>query len=181
MNRIVQRQGAAPPWVEIQGELETAVHTFREVLKQSWTRRALRTLTHTHPAELLPKLTLADVAGMRDREWEEKERAYHETALEEVNALVRKYNGLAPYAVRRAYYMRDVELERVYQEAGEDILRGLEERAQLALGGRPKRRPGFGSGDEDEVGGTGGAGGPGGGPLRLRDMFRDMMNAIRGR
>ncbi|TBU46402.1 hypothetical protein BD309DRAFT_888646 [Dichomitus squalens] len=179
MNRIVQRQGAAPPWVEVQGELETAVRTFREVIKQSWTRRALRTLTHTHPAELLPKLTLADVAAMRDEGWEEKERGYHETALEEVNALVRKYNGLAPYAVRRAYYMRSAELERVYQEAGEDILRGLEERARQALNGRTNRRPGFG-GDEEEVGG-GGAGGPGGGPVRLRDMFRDVMNAIRGR
>ncbi len=33
MNRIVQRQAAAPPWVEVQGELETAVATFRSMLK----------------------------------------------------------------------------------------------------------------------------------------------------
>ncbi|PIL37493.1 hypothetical protein GSI_01187 [Ganoderma sinense ZZ0214-1] len=178
MNRIVQRQGAAPPWVEIQGELETAVSTFREVLKQSWTRRALRTLTHMHPAELLPHLTLADVAALRDAEWEEKERGYHETALEEVNSLVRKYNGLAPYAVRRAYYMRGTELERVYQEAGEDILRGLEERAQRASGGAPRRRSSF---EEDEGGDGVGGNGPSGGPLRLRDMFREMVNAIRRR
>jgi len=29
MNRIVQRQGAAPAWVDIQGELEAAITTFR--------------------------------------------------------------------------------------------------------------------------------------------------------
>ena len=179
MNRIVQRQGAAPPWVEIQSQLEITVSSFREVLRQSWTRRALRTLTHTHPAELLPRLTLTDVAALRDTEWEEKERAYHERALEEVNALVRKYNGLAPYAVRRAYYTREAELERAYAEAVEDILRGLEERAKRASGGVPTRRSSF---EEDEGGGGGGGtDGPSGGPLRLRDMFREMVNAIRGR
>ncbi|OBZ70344.1 hypothetical protein A0H81_09765 [Grifola frondosa] len=54
MNRIVQQQGAAPPWVEIQGELETAITSFREIVKQSWTRRAIRMLTASQPAALLP-------------------------------------------------------------------------------------------------------------------------------
>ncbi|KAI0722292.1 hypothetical protein C8T65DRAFT_628868 [Cerioporus squamosus] len=177
MNRIVQRQGAAPPWVEIQGELESAVNTFREVLKQSWTRRAIRTLTAMHPAHLLPKLSLADITSMRDPDWEKKERGYHETALEEVNSLVRKYNGLAPYAVRRAYYMRDAELDRMYKEAGEDILRGLEERAREGYGA-PRRT--VGSWDE-ETGGVGGQGGASWGAFGLRDMFREMVAAIRRR
>ncbi|OJT09509.1 hypothetical protein TRAPUB_14008 [Trametes pubescens] len=180
MNRIVQRQGAAPPWVEIQGELETAVAAFREVVKQSWTRRALRSITAAHPAALLPRLTLADVTALRDPEWEARERGYHDTALEELNSLVRKYNGLAPYAVRRPYYMRSVELERVYAEAGEDILRGLEERAK----GVKPRRPAY-TLSEDEQGG--GAAVAGGGSavdwrgLQLRDMFRDLVGAFRGR
>jgi len=42
MNRIVQRNGATPPWVEIQIELETAVDSFREALRQSWMRRTIR-------------------------------------------------------------------------------------------------------------------------------------------
>ncbi|KAI0758078.1 hypothetical protein C8Q74DRAFT_296365 [Fomes fomentarius] len=175
MNRIVQRQGAAPPWVEIQGELESAVSTFREILKQSWTRRAIRTLTAMHPASLLPKLTVDDVTVMRDPQWEEKERSYHETALEEVNALVRKYNGLAPYAVRRAYYMRSAELERVYKEAGPDILFGLEERARQVSSPIPRRVVSV----EDEGGGRGG--GRTEGIFGLRMMFREMMAAIKGR
>ncbi|KAI0682623.1 hypothetical protein C8Q76DRAFT_322146 [Earliella scabrosa] len=179
MNRIVQRQGAAPPWVEIQGELENAVNTFREVLKQSWTRRAIRTLTAMHPAALLPKLTLADVTTMRDTEWEDKERSYHETALEEVNALVRKYNGLAPYAVRRAYYMRRAELERVYKEAGEDILQGLEERARQGFSVGPRRAAS--TADDDEGGGGGGGEGVSRGVFGLRAMFSEMVAAIRGR
>src|ERR1700761_5152419 len=104
INRIVQRQRAAPPWVEVQGELESAVTAFRATLRQSWVRRAVRMLTLTR-SQLTPPST-ADVRALRDGEWETRERAYHDSALAEVNSLVRKYNGLAPYAVRRAYYVR---------------------------------------------------------------------------
>jgi hypothetical protein len=126
MNRIVQRQGAAPPWVEIQGELEAAIATFRSVLKQSWVRHAVRMLTLSRRP--LRGLSPADIQALRDGEWETREKAYHESALAEVNALVRKYNALAPYAVRRAYYIRDVELSRTYEEGVEDIMRGLDRR-----------------------------------------------------
>ena len=99
------------------------MNSFRDVLRQSWTRRAIRMLTLSHPAVLLPRLTMSDVLAYRDEEWENRERAYHDTALEELNSLVRKYNGLAPYAVRRPYYMLNVELEKAYNDCAEDILR----------------------------------------------------------
>ncbi|KAJ8462937.1 hypothetical protein ONZ51_g10586 [Trametes cubensis] len=178
MNRIVQRQGAAPPWIEVQGELESAVASFREVVKQSWTRRALRMITSAHPVALLPRLTLDDVTAMRDPEWEERERGYHDTALNELNSLVRKYNGMAPYAVRRPYYMLNVELERVYKEAAEDILKGLQERAQ---GVRPRRPAGYTLNDDGEGGGSGTSTSVDWGGFRLRDMVRDLVSAIRGR
>ncbi|KAI0371625.1 hypothetical protein BV20DRAFT_941826 [Pilatotrama ljubarskyi] len=177
MNRIVQRQGAAPPWVEVQGELETAVTSFREVVKQSWTRRAIRMITASNPVELLPRFTLDEVIAMRDPEWEARERSYHDTALEELNSLVRKYNGLAPYAVRRPYYMRNAELERVYREAAEDILAGLQERAK---GIRP-RRPAYAMTDDEDGGGPAGGSAMDWGGFKFRDMFRDLVAAFRGR
>ena len=163
MNRIVQRQGAAPPWVEVQGQLEVAVVTFRSVLKQSWVRRAVRMLTLSR--RLPGELSLADLRALRDKEWEARERAYHESALEEVNALVRKYNGLAPYAVRRAYYVRDVELDRAYEESAEDIIQELEGR----LGGSGAGSPDGTAvrGEEDVMGAQ-----SQGNVLRLRDLFR---------
>jgi DnaJ family protein C protein 28 len=135
MNRIVQRQGAAPPWVDVQGELEVAVATFRSVLKLSWVRRAVRMLTLSRRP--LRELSLTDARALRDGEWEARERAYHESALAEVNALVRKYNALAPYAVRRAYYVRSVELDRAYEESAEDIVQGLEGRLRGSGAGNP--------------------------------------------
>ncbi|KAH9981831.1 hypothetical protein BJV74DRAFT_879129 [Russula compacta] len=166
MNRIVQRQGAAPPWVEIQGELDAALATFRAVLKQSWVRRAVRMLTLS-PRPLY-ELSLADVRALRDGEWEARERAYHESALVEVNALVRKYNALAPYAVRRPYYVLDVELGRAYEESGEDILG--------ELGGRLRNSGAWNPGgriNDDVDGGLATVGGQSSGRsiLWLRDLF----------
>jgi DnaJ family protein C protein 28 len=122
----VQRQGAAPPWVEVQCELDTAVVAFRVTLRRSWVRRAVRVLTQLPLCG--PSLSLADVRALRDAEWETRERAYHDSALAEVNSLVRKYNALAPYAVRRVYYVREVELIKIYHESGEEILLEIEGR-----------------------------------------------------
>ncbi|KAH9062251.1 hypothetical protein EDB87DRAFT_330067 [Lactarius vividus] len=126
MNRIVRRQGAAPPWVEVQGELEAAVAAFRTALRRSWVRRAVRVLMLTHSRLSSP--SSADVRALRDGEWETRERAYHDSALAEVNSLVRKYNALAPYAVRKAYYVREVELANMYDQSAEEILGEIERR-----------------------------------------------------
>ncbi|KAH9071616.1 hypothetical protein EDB83DRAFT_2575046, partial [Lactarius deliciosus] len=122
LNRIVQRQGAAPPWVEVQGELEAAIKAFRTALRRSWVRRAVCVLALTHSRLSLP--SLADVQALRDEEWETRERAYHDSALAEVNSLVR--NALTPYAVRRAYYVREVELAKNYDQSAEEIEREIE-------------------------------------------------------
>jgi DnaJ homolog subfamily C member 28 len=124
MNQIVQRQGAASPWVEIQAELEAAVTSFRAVLLQIWVRGAVRMLTlswqplHEHEHEPL----LVDVRALRDREWETHERAYHDSVLKvaDIKALVRMYNALAPYTMRRAY-----------EESGEVIMQELRARRPL--------------------------------------------------
>ena len=95
-------------------------------------------LTLSRPVSLLPAMTLEDVAALRDAEWEARERAYHETAIGELNALVRKYNGLAPYTVRRGYYALDVELDRGYRESAEDIFTGIQERLKAGAAGVAK-------------------------------------------
>ncbi|KAF9238797.1 hypothetical protein BU15DRAFT_47243 [Melanogaster broomeanus] len=173
MNRIVQRNGAAPPWVEVQIELEAAVNSFREAVRQSWTRRAIRTLTVSQPAALLPSLSLSMITSLRDREWEERERSYHDAAIAELNSLVRKYNAVAPYAVRRPYYARDSELAEVYRDCGEEILRGIAKRSQ-ELPGHPVPR--FNTklfrGDEGVGGGI---------PLRLRDLIIQWLQRLRRR
>lgn len=99
-------------------ELESSIHTFRQILRQSWIRRAIRLLRSTTP---LDSITLSQIKGLRDNQWFRRERIYHEMALAEVNAMVRKYNTLAPYAVRKPYYMLEVEIERLFEECTEEI------------------------------------------------------------
>ncbi|THV03359.1 hypothetical protein K435DRAFT_962521 [Dendrothele bispora CBS 962.96] len=181
MNRIVQRNGAAPPWVELQGELDNTLQTFRSVLRQSYVRRAIRVLTTLHPPNVLSRLTIADIQARRDKEWEKKEETYHDTAVEEVNALVRKYNGLAPYAVRRAYYMRKVEVERVYEECAEEVLEGIKERLR-ASGGSSVGVTSGGS-DVQRIGGFGAANGREEDPgfVGLADWIWGMIGRAMGR
>ncbi len=142
MNRIVQRNGAAPPWVEVQVgenprravcrpdadntiELKSSIRTFRQILRQSWIRRAVRLLRSSTPVELRDTITLSRIEGLQDEEWFCRERSHHQAALEEVNSLVRKYNTLAPYAVRRPYYMLEMEVGRLFEECTEEIFSEL--------------------------------------------------------
>ncbi|RXW23108.1 hypothetical protein EST38_g2735 [Candolleomyces aberdarensis] len=158
MNRIVQRNGAAPPWVELQTELEDAVNAFRGVLEDSWVRTASRSISSSLYPPSTGKLSLPSldwVEKYRDRAWEEKELGYHTAAVEELNSVVRKYNGMAPYPVRRPPYSVNVERERVYKECAEKILEALRQRGKEGrLGGSETASGGGGGG-----GGSGGSGG----------------------
>jgi DnaJ family protein C protein 28 len=104
-----------------------------------------------HPTELLNRFTLEDIKRHRDSEWIAKEKNYHETAVGKLNALVRNYNGLAPYAVRRAYYTREAEVERLYDECAPAILRALAER--MSEGAALSNREGSGGAVSGPVGG----------------------------
>ncbi|KAJ6510430.1 hypothetical protein C8R45DRAFT_858298 [Mycena sanguinolenta] len=126
MNRIVKRNGAAPPWVQLQSELDSSLDTFRALLLAGWTRHAVRAITlhgvHTvNPGAL---------KAFRDPAWAMREASYHAAALAEVNERVRQYNALAPYAVRRSLYVLEAELAGAYEHAGDDIVREVAERAR---------------------------------------------------
>ncbi|KIP06161.1 hypothetical protein PHLGIDRAFT_30604 [Phlebiopsis gigantea 11061_1 CR5-6] len=174
LNRIVQRQGAAPPWVEVQQELESTVNSFRDVLRQSWTRRAIRMLTLSQPPGLLTNLTLDKFIAFRDVEWEARERGYHNTAIEEVNSLVRKYNGMSPYAVRRGHYALNVELERAYRESAEDILEGITRRVKAG----PTGTSSLASTWDDERESTPRSGDTNWAPIRIRDVIREWVGKL---
>jgi len=128
-------------------EMESAITSFRKILRQSWSRRVLLVLTTATPSPPPDRLTVDYIMNMRDPEWEERERSYHETALGEVNSLVRKYNAMAPYIARRSLYMRRVELERLYKESAEEIHEALV--AKLSGKGN-EMALGSGRNDEDD-------------------------------
>ena len=108
-------------------ELDFNVQTFRDVLQAAWVRRASRTLgnSYSYDPSYLATATAESLSRMRDPEWEKKEFSYHTYAIAELNSQVRRYNGIAPYSVRRGLYTVEGELARVYANCGQHILDAL--------------------------------------------------------
>ena len=105
-------------------ELETALTSFRALLGESWTRYAIRMLTLDPTTSTNNHHSLSSYQSS----WASQNLSYHNTFLDELNGLVRRYNGVAPAAVRRPFLVREVELSRVYEGCKEDIQKGVEER-----------------------------------------------------
>lgn len=148
MNRLIQRQGASPPWVELNSQVESETSDWRARLVDNWLRRASRMiLSSAHMRRGLEPLQTEGIASFatlqasslsggqqkmvtlalqyRDAEWEARERDYHEASLKEVNSIIRKYNVVAPASVRKGLLVRERELERVYEEARVRLVRRL--------------------------------------------------------
>ncbi|PWN33816.1 uncharacterized protein FA14DRAFT_125284 [Meira miltonrushii] len=149
MNRLIQRQGAAPPWVELNVQLENEQSDFRKRLADSWLRRATRIILATsymreglEPIRIQSNETFDDlmqremfnsgqkkllnlVNGYTDSEWEQKEQAYHDVGIRDVNNLIRRYNVVAPVSARRGLLIREWELDRLRKESRVELARRL--------------------------------------------------------
>jgi DnaJ homolog subfamily C member 28 len=140
-------------------------------------------MTTSTPPSLLPsKLRalssspdLSAATSLRDPAWEQQEKSYHEAALKEINDLVRRYNGIAPYSVRRSYHDMAQELKRCYDRCGEAVVRELEERVKAFS----KEAKGRGMTDESEEGLR--EGGPQVPVIRVRDVIRGWMQSLAAR
>ncbi|KAF8305457.1 hypothetical protein DL93DRAFT_2063560 [Clavulina sp. PMI_390] len=158
MNRIVQRQGAAPPWVELQHELTSSLSNYRHSLRASWIRRVIRMLTADRPASMLGEISVEHLARLRDQEWEEREASYHEKQTSDINATIRKYNNAAPYAVRKPYVQLRTELESCFEDSAALIHAELSVRRQnLTAGGASLLERSISPGHSSSVGAAGGS------------------------
>jgi DnaJ homolog subfamily C member 28 len=130
--------------------MEAAISAFRRMLRHSWTPRAIRILFTNHTPSALTCLSARDVTRLRDAEWEAREKAYHDKALDAVNNVVRRYNAMAPYAVRKSYFVRGVELEKLYEDCREDIIAGIQNRL-VEPPGQPQDEPPFAEKETDPL------------------------------
>lgn len=92
MNRIIKRQGAKPAWIELLGELDTNHLALRASLLSSHVKNLVRNLVTSpfHDKDSLSRLRLTDVQNMRDRQWEQREFAYHTEAIKDLNNTLRR-------------------------------------------------------------------------------------------
>jgi hypothetical protein len=137
MNRIIKKQEAAPPFVELQREMRTELDGFRARLRATWIRRATRILS-------LQPLTSSVIEGsgqFRDEDWATRERAYHESAVAGVNSMIRKYNMVAPQSVRMSITSVDAELSLCYKDCENLIKEELKRRSEAGLSGSVPSMP----------------------------------------
>jgi hypothetical protein len=77
-----------------------------------------------------------------DKQWEIRENRFHLTALEEVNSLIRDYNNVAPYSVRKAYIDLSTELERTYRDSQHHIREEIASRRAAVVDLEARKRRG---------------------------------------
>ncbi|GAA5991785.1 hypothetical protein JCM11641_005683 [Rhodosporidiobolus odoratus] len=130
INRIMKEQDTAPPWVEMQKEVDMALATFRTDLRARWTRRALRIRSSEG---LTPAVVREVLDGWKDEEWEAREQAYHAAAVLDVNNLTRKYNVIAPYHVRRQLLVLRTELNIAIRACAPSIAKELQRRLDAGM------------------------------------------------
>lgn len=109
-NRIVKRQGALPPWIELQNQVESDLRNFRSLLKDSYVRQVSRNIIATHSMETLPP---KDYIPGRDEAWEAREHGFHEENVRQLNNLIRKMNTLAPMPSRKGMVVLEQELDKI--------------------------------------------------------------------
>lgn len=132
LNRMIKRQGAAPPWIEKQTNVNTRLQLFRDTIAAQWRTRATHTIvTRFKSLSLEEKLEKTmkyahyeqtnDRRRLRDSDWEKEQRQYHELSITEINNAIRGYNLQAPGSARKGYINLDSELETCYQTVASQL------------------------------------------------------------
>jgi hypothetical protein len=93
------------------------------------------------PTEKEEKNTLPTLAPFRDPAWEQLERSYHKTAIDNLNSLNRSYNLMAPAIAQKPYFNLDRELKACFADVAPQVADAIKERA---LAPRVKRAESFG-------------------------------------
>jgi hypothetical protein len=69
------------------------------------------------------------LSPFRDPEWEQTERSYHTSAINELNNITRSYNLMAPAIAQKPYFSLERELKACFAEVAPQIADAIRERA----------------------------------------------------
>ncbi|ODN73870.1 hypothetical protein L202_07386 [Cryptococcus amylolentus CBS 6039] len=129
MNRIVKRQGALPPWIELLNHLDSSLSAFRSTLLTTYRTHLVRQVISSTSLHPLPPLhTIPE----RDDLWEQRELKFHQENVKQINDLTRRMNAQAPAPARRNLITLENELDKIRGEViktavWEDIKKRAEE------------------------------------------------------
>jgi len=75
------------------------------------------------------KSELPAVPLFRDPAWEQTERSYHKTAIENLNTITRSYNLMAPAIAQKPYFNLERELKACFADVAPQVADAIKERA----------------------------------------------------
>lgn len=101
LNRIIQRNGAAPPWVMMQQEVDTEISTVRSQLNSAF-KRCLDDIKENN--SITSKFLLM-------KKFESFEKSFFDKELSRINMRVRSYNVMCPQPVRKQLLDLDREIK----------------------------------------------------------------------
>ncbi|KAI8635711.1 hypothetical protein BD408DRAFT_357073 [Parasitella parasitica] len=108
LNRIIQRNGAAPPWVMMQQEVDTEVSAIRSRMNSA-IKRCLDQVKHERSV-VNTSLVL--------KQFEKMEKSFLDKELGRVNMRVRSYNVMCPAPVRKPLLEFDNEMKSILAKNG---------------------------------------------------------------
>jgi hypothetical protein len=108
LNRIIQRNGAAPPWVIMQQEVDTEITTIRYQMNSA-VKRCMEEMKQQ--ADSIEKWSLL-------KQFNHMEKSFFEKEMDRLNKRLRSYNVMCPEPVRKKLLKLDEELQSVIQKHG---------------------------------------------------------------
>lgn len=135
LNKMIQRQGAAPPWIEKQAKVNDMAENMRRMILEGWKSRAIKIFLERHEnaaSDAHEKLRMAKETvqelkhSMEAAKWLEENKEYHTELIRDINSSIRGYNLQAPGSARKGYLELERELEAMFDKAAENILTAYE-------------------------------------------------------
>lgn len=108
LNRIIQRNGAAPPWIIMQQEVDTEVSSIRSHMAS-----ALKCCIH----EVAEEFSVVDKSNLT-RQFNKLEKSYYDKEVARINRRLRSYNVMCPEPVRKQLLELDQEIKSVFEKHG---------------------------------------------------------------
>ena len=159
LNRMIQRQGAMPPWVQLNNDMQRDILFLRQRVQHAWICRALKNLDETNawrdlapvgvqwhaksndadndlpsfriePRNEAEQRTLEWVRAFRDAAWIRQESTYHEAAVHQLNQVIRAYNHVAPASARKILYTKPAFLASAIERAYPLLVEAVSARIQ---------------------------------------------------
>lgn len=137
LNQIIKKQGALPPFVDAQVQLDRATGEFRQALRHDWAMFACKLIAMSGGPLEAQVRRAADYASaeargvdrLRDSNWERREWSFIQARVADLNSKIRGYNIIAPFNSRRVYLQPRRELDDALREAMQTVPQMLVDRA----------------------------------------------------